>query len=74
MQKKTIFLSIYNGIRAKNFFHTDIYRELVKNPLIRMVIVVPASKRDYYRETFPEQNVVFESLDIVSEQIGRAHV
>ncbi|MDP3770364.1 MAG: CDP-glycerol glycerophosphotransferase family protein [bacterium] len=67
MQQKTLFLSIYNGIRAKNFFHTDIYRELVKDSGVRMVIVVPSSKRDYYRATFPEENVIFESLDIVSE-------
>lgn len=66
-QQKTLFLSIYNGIRAKNFFHTDIYRELVRDPRVRMVIVVPSSKAAYYRETFPKSNVIFEPLDIVSE-------
>ena len=35
MAQKTIFLSIYNGIRAKNFFHTDTYRELVKDKNLR---------------------------------------
>lgn len=73
MHQKTIFLSIYNGIRAKNFFHTDTYRELVKDDNIRLVIAVPVSKADYYRKTFPEQNVIFEPLDIVSEPwFGRA--
>ena len=67
MQQKTIFLSIYNGIRAKNFFHTDTYRELVKDKNIRLVIAVPVSKAEYYRATFPESNVIFEPLDIVSE-------
>ena len=65
--QKTIFLSIYNGIRAKNFFHTDTYREFVKDPDIRLVIAIPSSKYDYYRSVFPESNVVFEPLDIVSE-------
>ncbi len=67
MLQKTLFLSIYNGIRAKNFFHTDIYKELVKDMRVRMVIVVPISKVEYYRETFREPNVIFEPLDIVSE-------
>lgn len=65
--QKTIFLPIYNGIRAKNFFYTDIYRELVNDSLIRLVIVIPPSKAEYYRRTFIESNVIFESLDIVSE-------
>lgn len=65
--QKTLFLSLYNGIRAKNFFHTDIYKELVKDSRVRMVIVVPSSKAAYYRETFREPNVIFEPLDIVSE-------
>ena len=64
---KTIFLPIYNGIRAKNFFHTDVYRELVKNSNIRLVIAIPVSKAGYYRAMFPEPNVIFEPLDIVSE-------
>ena len=67
MEQKTIFLSIYNGIRAKNFFHTDTYRELIKDKNIRLVIAVPVSKAEYYRQTFPESNVIFEPLDIVSE-------
>lgn len=65
--QKTIFLPIYNGIRAKNFFHTDTYRELVKDRTIRVVIVIPSSKLEFYQQEFNEPNVVFEPLDIVSE-------
>lgn len=73
MRQKVIFLSIYNGIRAKNFFHTDTYRELIKDANIRLVIAVPVSKAEYYRTAFPESNVIFEPLDIVSEPwFGRA--
>ena len=64
---KTIFLPIYNGIRAKNFFHTDIYPELIKDGNIRLIIAVPSSKIDYYRGIYKESNVVFEPLDITSE-------
>ena len=67
MQQKTIFLSIYNGIRAKNFFHTDTYRELIKDKTIRLVICIPSSKFDFYTRAFHEPNVIFEPLDIISE-------
>ena len=63
----TIFLSIYNGIRAKNFFHTDTYRELVRDRAVRLVIAIPSSKLEFYKKEFNEPNVVFEPLDIVSE-------
>jgi hypothetical protein len=64
---KTIFLPIYNGIRAKNFFYTDTYRDLVKDRDIRLVIAIPSSKSGYYRKVFNEPNVIFEPLDITSE-------
>lgn len=67
MSQKTIFLSIYNGIRAKNFFHTDTYRELIKDRNIRLVICIPSSKLEFYQKEFNEPNVIFEPLDIVSE-------
>ena len=63
MPQKTIFLSIYNGIRAKNFFHTDIYRVLVDDRNVRLVIAIPSVKLDYYRKTFSEPNVEFVPFD-----------
>ncbi|OGF52092.1 hypothetical protein A3I27_02670 [Candidatus Giovannonibacteria bacterium RIFCSPLOWO2_02_FULL_43_11b] len=64
---KTILLPVYNGIRAKNFFRNDSYRELVSIPGIRLIILIPSSKLDYYQKEFPEKNVIFEPLDIISE-------
>lgn len=69
---KTILLPIYNGIRAKNFFRNDSYRALVSDPNIRLVIIIPPSKLEYYRKEYPEKNVVFEPLNIISEpKFGR---
>jgi CDP-glycerol glycerophosphotransferase (TagB/SpsB family) len=64
---KTIITPIYNGIRARNFFRTDTYRELVKDQNIRLVVVVPSAKVEYYKKEYPESNVVFEPLDILGE-------
>ena len=64
---KTILIPIYNGIRAKNFFRNDSYRGLISDPNIRLVVIIPPSKFEYYRKEYPEQNVVFEPLSIISE-------
>jgi len=69
---KTILLPIYAGGRAKSFFYTDIYSELVSNPDIRLVVAVPSAKLSFYKSNFPEKNVTFEPLDIkVEHELGR---
>lgn len=64
---KTILLPIYNGLRARMFFRTDTYKELTNDHNIRLVIVIPSHKLEYYRKEFPEENVIFEALDIYDE-------
>ncbi len=64
---KIILLPIYNGIRARNFFRNASYKELVSDPNIRLIILIPSSKLDFYKKEFPEQNVIFEPYDIISE-------
>lgn len=64
---KTILLPIYNGIRAKNFFRNASYTDLVSDPNVRLVVIIPPSKFEYYRKEYPEKNVIFEPLDIKSE-------
>lgn len=64
---KTLFIPIYNGFVARNFFYTDAYRDFANDPKIRLVVVIPSSKLEYYRRVFPEKNVIFEPLDGISE-------
>lgn len=64
---RTILLPIYHGIRARNFFRTDTYNILVRDGGTRIVVVAPPAKCEFYREEFPELNVFFEPLEIVSE-------
>jgi len=72
MSQKTILLPIYNGIRAKNFFRSGTYPELIKDPNVKLVIVIPPSKFDFYKNIYKEPNVVFEPLEIISEpRFGR---
>lgn len=64
---KTILIPVYNGLRARMFFQTDTYPELLRGGDIRLVVVSPAQKAPFYQEQFPEQNVIFEPLDIMNE-------
>lgn len=64
---KTILIPIYNGLRARAFFGTDTYQELLKERDLRLVIAAPARKIDYYRKEYPEPQVIFESVDIYDE-------
>lgn len=67
MKQRTILIPIYNGVVGRNFFRTDVYRELIRDPAIRIVAVIPSSKIDFYRMQFPEKNLVWEPLDGISE-------
>jgi hypothetical protein len=64
---KTIIIPIYNGLRARMFFRTDTYPELLKDPDVRLVIVAPKGKIDYYKKEYPDDRVIFEPLDIMDE-------
>ena len=72
MNKKTILMPIYHGMRARSIFYTDIYKELVDDPNVEIVVIAPSSKIDFYIKEHQERNVIFESLDILSEaKFGR---
>jgi hypothetical protein len=63
---ETIILPIYNGIRARNFFLTDFYPELLKQG-VKLVILVPAYKLEYYQQTYNQSQVIFEAWDPPAE-------
>ena len=55
----TLLLPIYNGLRARNFFLTDLYPELLLRGVC-LVILVPPHKLEYYRAAYNHPQVVFE--------------
>lgn len=64
---RTILLPIYNGMVSRNFFRTDVYRELIRDPNIRLVVAIPSSKLEFYKEQFSHPRLVFEPLDDIRE-------
>ncbi len=65
--QKTIFLPIYNGTRARNFFRNETYRELIRDRAIKLVVAIPSVKLDFYKKEFNEPNLEFEPFDVGGE-------
>ena len=69
---KTILLPIYNGIRSRDFFRTDLFKVLAADSQVRLVIAAPEYKLDFYKKEFGRENVFFEPLpDIREPFLGR---
>lgn len=69
---RTLLLPIYNGMRARNFFLTDFYPELLRQGM-RLVILVPAYKLKYYQEAYGHPQVTFQAWSPAPEHwLGRA--
>src|SRR3989344_1743888 len=68
----TLLLPIYNGLRARNFFLTDLYPELLKQKM-QLVILAPSHKVEYYKKTYEHPQVIFEEWNPAPEHLwGRA--
>ncbi|KKW36387.1 MAG: hypothetical protein UY84_C0001G0278, partial [Candidatus Adlerbacteria bacterium GW2011_GWA2_54_12] len=69
---KVLLMPIFNGLRARNFFLTDLYPELLKSGA-RLVVLAPSHKVDYYRKTYAHPQVVFEEWNPAREhRLGAA--
>lgn len=68
---KTILAKFDSGFFVRNFLRTDALNIILKNN-IRLILLVPKEKLDYYRKEFPQENIVFEILpDIKKSKIER---
>ena len=58
---KTIFITIFQGVEAKNILRTDIYKTLIANPDVRIVFFVDSQEREvYYKKEFSHPRVIYE--------------
>ena len=56
---KTIFITIFDASIVKNILRTDVFK-ILKQPNIRIVLVVYKEKEEYYRKCFKDTNVIIE--------------
>lgn len=65
---KTIFIPLYKGYTARNFFYTDIFKILKQRHDLRLVVFCLPLKADYYRKKFGSERVIIEAVESVEEQ------
>lgn len=58
---RSIFITLFQGVEAKNILRTDIYKKLAAQSDVRLVFFVGSPERaDYYRKEFSAANVFYE--------------
>lgn len=58
---RTIFITIFQGVEAKNILRTGIFTELMRHPDIRLVFFVRTPERAaYYKKEFFDPRIVYE--------------
>ena len=61
--QQTIFISVFQGVEAKNILRTDILRILKERQGLRIVLFVQdKAKEEYFRKQFVGTNIFYEIL------------
>lgn len=60
--QKTIFITSFFGLIARNILATDVLKRLKSNKNLRIVILAPEEKGEFYRQEFGSDNVIIEGV------------
>lgn len=60
---KTIFLSSFHSLISRNILQTDVLPSLLKRG-VRVVLLVPEKKKEYFRKAFGSEYVVVEGVAV----------
>lgn len=62
---KTIFISAFEGVEAKNILRTDVLKTILKDPAVRVILLTKDAERArQYRDEFKFDRMFCESIDI----------
>ncbi len=65
---KTIFITIFEGVEAKNILRTSILKNLLLDEDLRIVLFTKSQeKRDYYQNEFSHQRLYFEVVESIAK-------
>jgi hypothetical protein len=64
---KTLLVNASSGFFARNFLRTDASKLIKESGMMRVVVLVPEGKLEYYKKEFDEPHIVF---DILAETRG----
>lgn len=59
---RTLFISSFFGLIARNILATDVLTRLKSNNDLRIIILAPEEKREFYRQEFGSDNVTIEGV------------
>ena len=62
---KTVFLTIFHGHIARNFLLTPVLSLLKSHRDLRVVLLVPAIKKDFYEKKFAGGNIIVEGVPVM---------
>ena len=62
---KTILITIFHGHVARNLLRTKVASFLLRSSDVKLVLVVPSYKTDYYQKEFGGNRVAIESLSTI---------
>ena len=65
---RTIFITIFQGVEAKNILRTDIFKELISHEDIRIVFFVRTNeKASFYQKQFDHPRVFYEIVSKIKQ-------
>lgn len=64
MNPKTIFITCFFNLVVRNILETDFFRILRSRPDLRLILLVPAGKADFYRQEFGGGNILIEEVPV----------
>jgi len=64
---KTVFITIFEGIEAKNLLRSDAVKTILKNPEVRVVFFTKDQGRvEYYQREFSDPRMIYEVVEAPS--------
>jgi hypothetical protein len=71
---KTIFISSFFGLISRNILSTDVLKILKSEDKLRIVVLVPPSKKDLYQKIYRGDNIFFESIESKKKKLMETYL
>lgn len=68
---KTIFLTSFHVLISRNILGTEVFRQLTRDPELRIVLFVPERKTPYFRKAFSGPGVIVEGVSTELRAVDR---
>lgn len=62
--KKTIVVTIFHSLISKNILNTDALKILQNSKDYRIILLVPALKKDFFEQYYSDENTYIEGIDM----------